>query len=56
MNYPLGVAVDSTGTLYISDHANNRVRRIGADGKISTVAGTGAAGFKETTAQRLPRS
>ncbi|MFD7745066.1 RICIN domain-containing protein [Streptomyces sp. NPDC059698] len=46
LNYPLGVAVDSTGTLYISDHANNRVRRIGADGKISTVAGTGAAGFK----------
>ncbi|WP_228991917.1 RICIN domain-containing protein [Streptomyces sp. DH8] len=46
LNYPLGVAVDSTGALYISDHGNNRVRKISADGKISTVAGTGVAGFK----------
>ncbi|WP_274031869.1 NHL domain-containing protein [Streptomyces sp. MMBL 11-1] len=45
LNYPLGVAVDSTGTLYISDHGNHRVRKITADGKISTVAGTGVAGF-----------
>ncbi|MFJ1958589.1 RICIN domain-containing protein [Streptomyces microflavus] len=46
LNYPLGVAVDSTGALYISDHGNHRVRKITADGKISTVAGTGVAGFK----------
>jgi len=46
LNYPLGVAVDSTGTLYVSDHGNHRVRKISADGKISTVAGTGVAGFK----------
>ncbi|MFE5244143.1 MULTISPECIES: NHL domain-containing protein [unclassified Streptomyces] len=46
LNYPLGVAVDSSGALYISDHSNNRVRKIGTDGKISTVAGNGAAGFK----------
>ncbi|NEE19980.1 hypothetical protein G3M58_77665, partial [Streptomyces sp. SID7499] len=24
LNYPLGVAVDSSGVLYISDHSNNR--------------------------------
>lgn len=46
VNYPLGVAVDSSGALYISDHGNNRVRKVSADGKISTVAGTGVAGFK----------
>ncbi|MFF2721305.1 RICIN domain-containing protein [Streptomyces sp. NPDC058011] len=46
LNYPLGVAVDGTGALYISDHGNHRVRKIPADGKISTVAGTGVAGFK----------
>ncbi|MFF4225094.1 RICIN domain-containing protein [Streptomyces abikoensis] len=45
LNTPLGVAVDSTGTLYISDYGNHRVRKVTADGKISTVAGTGAAGF-----------
>ncbi|MFG2593970.1 RICIN domain-containing protein [Streptomyces sp. NPDC048438] len=46
LNYPLGVVVDSTGILYISDHGNHRVRKISTDGKISTVAGTGVAGFK----------
>ncbi|MFD0352401.1 RICIN domain-containing protein [Streptomyces sp. NPDC127110] len=46
LNRPYGVAVDSTGTLYLSDYNNHRVRRITTDGRISTVAGNGAAGFK----------
>ncbi|MFH9236594.1 RICIN domain-containing protein [Streptomyces anulatus] len=46
LNYPLGVAVDSTGALYICDHRNSRVRKVTADGNISTVAGSAAAGFK----------
>ncbi|MGW1196601.1 NHL domain-containing protein [Streptomyces sp. NPDC002536] len=45
LNYPVGVAVDSAGTLYITEHGNHRVRKIATDGKISTVAGTGAATF-----------
>ncbi|MEU5050315.1 RICIN domain-containing protein [Streptomyces sp. NPDC021096] len=45
LNTPLGVAVDSTGDLYIADYNNHRVRKVAADGKISTVAGTGSAGF-----------
>ncbi|MGW0335302.1 NHL domain-containing protein [Streptomyces sp. NPDC003011] len=45
LNIPVGVVADSSGTLYIADHSNHRVRKIAADGKISTVAGTGAAGF-----------
>ncbi|MFF2728784.1 RICIN domain-containing protein [Streptomyces sp. NPDC058008] len=45
LNLPLGVVLDSTGTLYVSDHRNYRVRRIAADGTISTAAGTGASGF-----------
>ncbi|MGI5484683.1 RICIN domain-containing protein [Streptomyces lavendofoliae] len=45
LNRPYGIAVDSTGTLYFSDHSNHRVRKITSDGRISTVAGTGAAGF-----------
>lgn len=35
----------SDGTVYLSDIGNNRIRRIGADGIISAVAGTGAQGF-----------
>ncbi|MEU5919014.1 RICIN domain-containing protein [Streptomyces sp. NPDC047141] len=46
LNRPYGIVVDSTGTLYFSDHNNHRVRKITTDGKITTVAGTGIAGFR----------
>ncbi|MFJ5998551.1 RICIN domain-containing protein [Streptomyces sp. NPDC092370] len=42
---PMAVVVDSTDTLYIADTNNHRVRKVAADGKISTLAGTGAATF-----------
>lgn len=45
LNFPQDVAVDATGTLYISDHRNNRIRKVSTAGIISTVAGTGDAGF-----------
>lgn len=41
LNLPVGVAVGFAGSLYVADSANHRVRRLGADGVISTVAGTG---------------
>jgi sugar lactone lactonase YvrE len=44
LDYPFGVAVDSHGTLYISDAINNRVRKVSADGIIETIAGIGEAG------------
>lgn len=43
---PTGIAVDSHGILYIADSANNRVRKVDLAGNISTLAGTGQAGFK----------
>lgn len=36
--------MDGAGDLYIADAENHRVRKVTADGKISTVAGTGSAG------------
>ena len=42
---PEGIAVDRAGNVYVADAADNRVRKIGADGSIQTVAGTGVAGF-----------
>ncbi len=42
---PNGAAVDASGNLYIADTQNNRVRKISSDGTISTIAGTGAAGY-----------
>jgi trimeric autotransporter adhesin len=43
---PTGVAVDSHGILYIADSANNKVRKVDLAGTISTLVGTGQAGFK----------
>lgn len=45
LTLPGGVALDAAGNLYIGDHGNNRVRRVDPNGIITTVAGTGVAGF-----------
>jgi uncharacterized protein (TIGR03437 family) len=42
---PQGLAVDSAGNLYIADTQNHRVRKVATNGTISTVAGSGTAGF-----------
>lgn len=39
---PRGVAVGPDGSLYIADRLNSRVRRVGLDGIITTVAGNGS--------------
>jgi uncharacterized protein (TIGR03437 family) len=44
LNFPFGLAVDKSGTLYIADGLNNRVRKV-SGGVITTVAGNGTAGF-----------
>ncbi len=46
MTTPYNVAVDGAGNLYISEFGNNRVRKVDrSTGIITTVAGTGTAGF-----------
>ncbi len=36
---PLGVAVDSAGSVYVADWGNNTIRKITPDGAVSTLAG-----------------
>jgi sugar lactone lactonase YvrE len=43
--YPLGVAVDGSGNLFIADSHNNRIRMVTPAGIISTLAGKGTSGF-----------
>lgn len=45
LNEPIGLAFDKGGLLYISDQLNHRVRKVGSDGKIATVAGSGTQGY-----------
>ncbi len=45
LNEPFDVAVDALDNLYIGDAGNNRIRKVGLDGTISTVAGNGVDGF-----------
>lgn len=47
LNNPLDLVVDSTGDLFIADEANNRVRQVGANGIIATVAGNGGTGLTQ---------
>lgn len=45
LNQPLGITLDNQGNLYIADTLNNCIRKVDAQGRISTIAGNGMAGF-----------
>jgi DNA-binding beta-propeller fold protein YncE len=46
-NCPVGVAVDGEGNKIIADNSNHRVRKLTPDGTVSTLAGSGSAGFAD---------
>ena len=45
LSWPADVTVDGAGNLYIADTANRRIRRVDANGTITTIAGTGFMGY-----------
>jgi sugar lactone lactonase YvrE len=45
LNNPTGVAVDSIGTLFIADQNNDRIRRVGTNGIITTITGNGSSTY-----------
>ncbi|MBK7818362.1 MAG: hypothetical protein IPJ60_13105 [Sphingobacteriaceae bacterium] len=45
ISHPTGVAADIFGNTYISDQFNHCIRKINSSGIITTIAGTGTAGY-----------
>jgi DNA-binding beta-propeller fold protein YncE len=45
-NQPTGVAVDASGTVYVADQLNHRIRKI-ANGTVTTLAGDGGAAMND---------
>jgi hypothetical protein len=48
-NAPNGVAVDSSGNVYVADTISNRIRKITSAGVVSTLAGNGSQGSSDGT-------
>ena len=46
LSSPTTIAVDSTGNVYIADAEGNRIRKVDTTGTITSLAGSGVAGYK----------
>jgi streptogramin lyase len=44
-NFPMGIAADGAGNVYVADTDNNVIRKITPEGVVTTVVGTPAIGF-----------
>jgi YD repeat-containing protein len=52
-NSPRGVAVDTSGNLYVADSGNHAVRAISLNGSVNTVAGDGTIGSTDAPTARF---
>ena len=46
-NTPSGIALDKQGNVYVADTGNHAIRKIAVDGTVTTLAGSGVAGYAD---------
>lgn len=51
-NTPSGIALDGDGNLIVADTGNHQVRKVSMQGVVTTLAGSGVAGFQDGAAQQ----
>jgi uncharacterized protein (TIGR03437 family) len=56
INTVVGLAMDASGNLFLGDQGNNRVRKVDANGVITTIAGNGIGGFSGDNGPALQAS
>lgn len=44
---PIGIAVDKQGNIFVADAYNDCIRQVSADGRVTTIAGTGLPGYSD---------
>lgn len=50
--FPVALAFDSSGLLFVSDSGNRRIRAVGSTGAVTTIAGSGADGLLDGNGQQ----
>lgn len=48
-NYPVGIAADNSGNVYVADSVNKTIRKITSGGAVTTLAGSGVTGYADGT-------
>lgn len=48
-NSPRGMAIDSSGNLYVAESSNHRIRKVTQAGVVTTIAGSGVQGYTNGT-------